>query len=262
MTKILLMGRKQIAANVLEYLHQHESYELVGVLTDNHLHGSITTAKANELGVKIYEFNQAVVAIRNKELIFDLGLSVLYWRKLTKEFYESPKFGAINFHPAPLPQYKGTAGYNLAILNDLVEWGITAHYIDKEIDAGEIISVEYFYMDSKHETAQSLEKKTVQKLEGMVYQTCKEVLQNKGRLKTIPNIGGKYVSRAEMEAMKEIVEGDDIDRKIRAFWFPPYDGAYTVINGERYTLINREILAKLAPSGTTSLFAQQTNEGD
>ena len=48
-------------------------------------------------------------------------------------------------------------------------------------------------------------------------------------------------------------------KKIRAFWFPPYDGAYVEINGQKYTLINRQLLEEIAPKGSTSLFAGKTN---
>ena len=50
--------------------------------------------------------------------------------------------------------------------------------------------------------------------------------RSKTKLPTTPNIGGRYVSRDEMEATKQIHDGDNIEKKIRAFWFPPYDGAY------------------------------------
>lgn len=52
--------------------------------------------------------------------------------------------------------------------------------------------------------------------------------------------------------MKEIKNNDDIDTKIRAFWFPPYDGAYVMMNGKKYTLVNDFILSSLA-NGATSL---------
>ena len=58
-----------------------------------------------------------------------------------------------------------------------------------------------------------------------------------------------------MESMKEIKEGDDISRKIRAFWFPPYDGAYIKINNKKYTLIDDFILKELAaPSQKYTIF--------
>ena len=51
----------------------------------------------------------------------------------------------------------------------------------------------------------------------------------------------------------EDLEKEDLDLKIRAFWFPPYDGAGIVVNGKVYTLVNREILKTLQDKDTTSI---------
>ena len=59
--------------------------------------------------------------------------------------------------------------------------------------------------------------------------------------------------------MKANPRGDNIEKKIRAFWFPPYDGAYVEINGQKYTLINRQLLEEIALKDSTSLFAGKTN---
>lgn len=157
--KILFMGRKQVSANLLRFLTKQDHIEIVGVLTDSHLQGSPTTAAAQELGLPLYTFDTALEAMREGRLKYDLGLSVLYWRKLRDEFLSIPTLGTINFHPALLPEYKGTGGYNLAIMDELNEWGNTAHYVDASIDTGEIIEVDRFPIDAETETAQSLERK-------------------------------------------------------------------------------------------------------
>ena len=81
-------------------------------------------------GLRVFEFSHALESLRVGELYFDLGISILYWRKLIDEFLTIPKLGVINFHPAPLPDYKGTAGYNLAIMDELDEWAVSSHYMD------------------------------------------------------------------------------------------------------------------------------------
>ena len=152
--KILFMGRKQVSANLLRFLTKQDHIEIVGVLTDSHLQGSPTTAAAQELGLPLYTFDTALEAMREGRLKYDLGLSVLYWRKLRDEFLSIPTLGTINFHPALLPEYKGTGGYNLAIMDELDQWGNTAHYVDASIDTGEIIEVDRFPIDAETETAQ------------------------------------------------------------------------------------------------------------
>ncbi|WP_107855143.1 methionyl-tRNA formyltransferase [Neisseria weaveri] len=259
MTKILFMGRKKVSAGLLEFLSAQNNIEIVGVLTDSHLQGSPTTAAAKRLGLPLYTFDTALEAMREGRLKYDLGLSILYWRKLRDEFLTVPSRGTINFHPAILPEYKGTGGYNLAILDGLSEWGISAHYIDDSIDTGDLIEVVRFPMNPDTETAQSLESRSMSVLDEFAKRLIMQAVNSGAKLPTYPNVGGTYTSRAEMEAMKEIRPGDDVDRKVRAFWFPPYDGAYIEIDGKKFTLVNRRILEAVAPKDSTSLFAGQAD---
>ena len=258
MIKVLFMGRKQVSADLLKEIHGFKGVQIVGVLTDSHLQGSPTREVATELGLKVYTFESALSEMKLGRLVFDLGLSVLYWRKLKDEFLTLPSKGVINFHPALLPEYKGTGGYNLAILEWLSEWGVSAHYVDEGIDTGDIIKINKFSINTESETVVSLEKKSMDVLQKMALEVFKNAMSSIDILKTIPNVGGRYVSRLEMENMKKVVDGEDIPRKIRAFWFPPYDGAYIEVAGEKFTLVNRQILEGLTPSGTTSLFAESS----
>lgn len=258
-TKILFMGRKSVAASCLRYLVSRPDVEVVGVMTDSHLLTSPTSDLAIELGLKLYDFDSALEDLKNGGLKFDLGISMLYWRRLRDEFLLVPSLGLINFHPAPLPEYKGTAGYNLAILEGRSDWATTAHYIDASIDTGNIIEVKYFEIDSKCETAQSIERKCQSMLMSQFIRVVDRALASPKLLDSTPNVGGKYVSRAEMEALKEVKDGDDVATKIRAFWFPPYDGAYIFLNGIKCTLIDRFILNQLSDVASSSLFTKESN---
>jgi len=254
MMRVLFLGRKPVAAEALIHLMDQKAFEVVGVLTDSHLAVSPTADVARSLNLPIYSFSDALSAMKKGELEFDLGFSVLYWRKLRDEFLTIPSLGIINFHPAPLPEYKGTAGYNLAILEQLEEWAITAHYIDENIDTGDIIEIASFPIDAERETALTLERKSQDVLLNLLKKVAKQVVDTNGQLPTIPNIGGRYISREEMEAMKEVKPGDDVSRKIRAFWFPPYDGAYLMVGGVKCTLIDNFILEQLAGPNGSNMF--------
>tara|TARA_Y100000401_G_scaffold18184_1_gene12325 strand:+ start:302 stop:1096 length:795 start_codon:yes stop_codon:yes gene_type:complete len=259
--KLLFMGRKQVAADCLEWLVKLDEsmdspmFEIAGVLTDDHLPVSPTKDVAIRNNIKIYNFDSAMSAMKEGALDYDIGVSMLYWRKLKDLFLSVPKLGNINFHPAPLPDYKGTAGYNIAILEGLKQWAATAHYVDENIDTGEIVEVSKFDFNPDKDTAQTLEKATQPILFNLFRDVLCAALTQDTKLKTIKNQGGRYISRKEMESMKEIKEGDDISRKIRAFWFPPYDGAYIKINNKKYTLIDDFILKELAaPSQKYTIF--------
>lgn len=257
MISVLFMGRKKVSVRCLQYLLQRPDVRVAGVLTDSHLAVSVTADLARAHGLPLYTYETATAAIRKGDLDFDLGLSMLYWRKFKEELLAHPSRGIVNFHPAPLPQYKGVGGYNLAVLNSLTEWACTAHYVDMSIDTGPIIADEVFPIDPDTETAQSLERTSQDVLFRLFTSVVDQICATKGNLVTRPNGPGLYLSRPELEAMKKVdLAADDIDRKVRAFWFPPYDGAYVEVKGKRFTLVNRTLLDALADPDSSSLFSQ------
>ena len=76
-----------------------------------------------------------------KEINADLFVVVAF-RMLPKEVWAMPKRGTINLHAALLPDYRGAAPINHAIINGETETGITTFYIDEQIDTGKIIMQE------------------------------------------------------------------------------------------------------------------------
>ena len=239
-TRVLFLGRKNYSAGLLEWFLEN-GFEVVGVVTDEHVSGSPTAVTAKELGLRIFNFDDAIRATLAGELHFDLGVCYVYWKKLPIELTSHPQFGFINFHPAPLPHLKGTGGYNIAILEAHSRYGVTAHYMDASIDTGPIIEVRWFDINSHEHTAASLERLS----HSVMVELAKDLLSRVRVEKILPSnyqSGGRYISRSEMESLKLIVPGDDVDKKIRAFWYPPYDGAIIEIGGKYYTVINRDIL--------------------
>lgn len=72
---------------------------------------------------------------------FDLGVSYCYPRKITEPLLSTPKKGFVNYHPAPLPKYKGPTELDEAIKNKEMHWGVTVHYMDENYDTGPIIKI-------------------------------------------------------------------------------------------------------------------------
>lgn len=71
----------------------------------------------------------------------DLGISYCFPKIIKEPYLSSPKFGFINFHPGPLPKYKGPNEYEMAIENKEINWGVSAHYMNEKIDDGELIKI-------------------------------------------------------------------------------------------------------------------------
>lgn len=255
MTKVLFMGRKPVAARCLEQILTRPDVHVVAVLTDNHLEVSPTSEVARKNNIPLLRFEEALEACERGTLSFDFGISMLYWRKLKGALLSKAPRGIVNFHPAPLPDYKGVGGYNLAILDGLNEWACTAHYVDEEIDTGKIIMIDRFPIDPETETARTLEAKSQTALWDLFTTVFDQLVQSGDRLPTSPNKGGRYLNRIELEEMKRIdLQKDDIARKARAFWFPPYEGAFIEIKGQKFTVVDRSILESLADPSSSSLF--------
>jgi len=257
MTKLLFMGRKKVASRLLRYFFQIKNIDIVGVLTEDCLYGSDIEKVANELNIPLFTYDKAIKLIKSGELFYELGVSILYWKRLKDELLYTPRKGVINFHPAPLPEYKGTGGYNLAILESKTSWAVTAHYMNDGIDTGRIIECKEFPIDLESETVASLEKKSMIEIEEIAKIIIKRAVNEESYLPSVENKGGRYISRSEMESLKEVVLGDDVDRKIRAFWYPPYNGAFIEFNNKKYTLINQEILDDIALPNFDDIFLKK-----
>ncbi|MCT1904358.1 methionyl-tRNA formyltransferase [Oceanobacillus sojae] len=251
--KIIFMGRKKYAAELIEWTLS-QGVEIAAVVTDSHFPNSPTAQKASELRIPVLSMEEAENILYEPDHQIDLIVSYLFWKKIKEPLISGPSFGCINFHPALLPDWRGTAGYNMAILNKLPKWGATAHYVDSEIDTGNIIRTFKFNFDYRMETAASLEKKT-QEIQVELYKSVLLDVISQGRLDSVKQDvhQGRYITRVEMEEMKEIdLIKDDIDLKIRAFWFPPYNGAFIEVEGKKYTLINDFILKQLMNKDSTA----------
>ncbi len=239
---IIFLGEGPDAQEMLEWTYNSigNTSRIIGVSGDDSVQ-----KYANSVHIQVYSLKEIQSKCQNSMHV-DLVLSFLYGKIIKKELIRCTTYGCINFHPAPLPDYKGRAGCSFAILDHLSQWGCTAHFIDEGIDTGPIIDVKKFAFDWRMETGYSLKKKTTRVLKELFKETVSTILQNKRINSYCQQMGvGKYISKDDMLAAMEIHEGDDIDAKIQAFWYPPHDGAYLLLNGTKYTLINRVVLEQL-----------------
>lgn len=89
------------------------------------------------------------------DTLFDLGVSYCYPKKIPNELLIIPKLGFINYHPGPLPKYKGPNEYDEAIKNKETHWGVTVHDMTEEYDSGNIRKILKFNL---HEPPNSVEE--------------------------------------------------------------------------------------------------------
>jgi methionyl-tRNA formyltransferase len=175
----------------------------------------------------------------------DLVVSFLFWNLIREPLLSLGRIGCLNFHPAPLPDYRGVGGYNVAILEGLASWGVSCHFVDQGFDTGDLVEVERFEIDPDAATAYSLDVRTQEHLVGLFERVMDRALAGEPLPRT-PQGDGRYVTRAEFEALRVVRPGDDLERKLRAFWYPPWPGAVLEVDGRRLTLVDERLLADVA----------------
>jgi methionyl-tRNA formyltransferase len=145
----------------------------------------------------------------------DVLISIMYDKLIPEDFIKSHK--CYNFHPGVLPWYRGAGAYSWAIINGEFETGVTLHEIDKDIDHGNVISIERFPI-SKKDTAETLFRKA----EETIFELFKyslSILATKDIITTIQE-EGKIYYRKDLEKAK------DLTRYVRAFTFEGKDNCF------------------------------------
>jgi methionyl-tRNA formyltransferase len=171
-------------------------------------------------------------------------VSFLFWKRIREPLISGPRIGCLNFHPAPLPDIRGLGGYNVAIAEGMPEWGVSAHFVDEDFDTGDLVAVERFPI-AADETAFSLDVKSQERLYEVFTGVMDRALRGE-ELPRTPQGDGRYVSREEFEQLRRIRPGDNVERKVRALWYPPHLGATVEVDGRELTVVDERLLRELA----------------
>jgi methionyl-tRNA formyltransferase len=177
----------------------------------------------------------------------DLVVSFLFWKRILPPLITLPRIGCLNFHPAPLPDLRGLGGLNVAILEGHTDYGVSVHFVAESFDTGDLVRVEHFPIDPARETAWSLDLKSQQHLLELFRWTIDRSLTGED-LPRAPQGEGRYVNREEFERLRLVHPGDSLEqtnRRIRAYWYPPFEGAVLELDGRRYTLVDDPLLEEL-----------------
>lgn len=147
--RIVYMGTPEFAVESLKRLVEG-GYQVVGVITmpDKPMgrHGSVLQPSP----VKQYAVSQGLKVLqpeklKNEEFLEELKALkadlqiVVAFRMLPEVVWNMPRLGTFNLHASLLPQYRGAAPINWAVINGETETGITTFFLKHEIDTGEII---------------------------------------------------------------------------------------------------------------------------
>ena len=149
--RVVFMGTPDIAATCLKKVLA-DGFHVVGVYTQPDrpkgrgmkLVASPVKDVAVAAGIPVFQpenFREDASVEALRALQPDICAVVAYGRILPQKVLDVPKYGCINIHASLLPKYRGSAPYQWAVLDGLTETGVTAMYLTREMDAGDIIDV-------------------------------------------------------------------------------------------------------------------------
>jgi methionyl-tRNA formyltransferase len=236
---------KRSAARALEWL-VGEGAEVVAVVAgepDEFTHDEQRVdAVARRHGLTLVSYEELSASPPDD---VDLVISFLFWKRIREPVLSLGRSGCLNFHPAPLPDIRGLGGYNIAVLDAMSEWGVSCHFVDAEFDTGDLVEVERFPIDPDTATALSVDIDSQAHMFGLFGRVMRRVLAGE-ELPRTPQGPGRYVGREEFESLRRVRPGDDVERKLRAFWYPPYPGAVIEVDGNDLTLVGDRLLTEVA----------------
>ncbi|MCW4467414.1 methionyl-tRNA formyltransferase [Flavobacterium sp. MFBS3-15] len=146
--RIVFMGTPEFAVGILDTIYQH-NYDIAGVITAPDKPAG-RGQKVKYSAVKEYALEKRLTILQPTNLKDEAFLAelkslnanlqvVVAFRMLPEAVWKMPKLGTFNLHASLLPQYRGAAPINWAIINGEQHTGVTTFFIDEKIDTGAMI---------------------------------------------------------------------------------------------------------------------------
>ena len=248
-TRIVYMGTPEFAVAPLDALIR-SGYDIVGVVTVADK-ASGRGLKINESAVKKYavEHNIPVlqpVSLKDPEFLSALKawkpdlFVVVAFRMLPKVVWEIPPMGTFNLHAALLPQYRGAAPINWAVINGDKATGVTTFMIDDGMDTGKIMYREQCLIGTD-ETVGEVHDKLMDLGSKLVVQTVEAIVEGNVEMRVQRSfIQGSEILRPAPKLTRELCHIDwngktkHIYNLIRGL--SPYPAAFTELQKDDKTL--------------------------
>ena len=242
--RIVFMGTPEFAVASLAALYE-ASFNVVGVVTTTDKKAG-RGKKIKMAAVKTYALEKGIpvltpLKLKDPEFLdalraweADLQIVVAF-RMLPEIVWKAPRLGTFNLHSSLLPQYRGAAPINHAIMNGEKESGVTTFFLDKEIDTGRIIAQKKCRI-SFTDNAEDLHDRLMSLGAKLVLETVDAI--SNGALKTQPqsDLPGIENLKKAPKIFKEDgvlnwhLNAETIYNKIRAL--SPYPAAWSILHDE------------------------------
>ena len=266
--RIIYMGTPDFAVAGLKLLVENE-YKIVGVITMPDKPAG-RGRKINESAVKKYAKENKLNILQPeklknpeflkelKELKADLQIVVAF-RMLPEIVWSMPRMGTFNLHASLLPQYRGAAPINWAIINGEKKTGVTTFILDKEIDTGKILFQEKVSI-GENDNMEDVHDRLMNLGADLILKTVEAIAEN--NLKPIPQnqIHTKIYLKPAPKIFKEdckidwSLPAEKVRNLIRGL--SPYPAAWTEILNSQGKIFSMKIFS--AEIGETTKLASGT----
>ena len=246
--RIVFMGTPEFAVETLQALVEHQ-YNVVAVVTQPDKpvgrHGSVLQPSA----VKQYALEKGLPVLQPEKMkdpafvealrSYQANLQVVVaFRMLPEVVWAMPEYGTFNVHAALLPQYRGAAPINWAIINGETQTGVTTFFLDHDIDTGRIIEQRTFDIPDTAD-AEFVYDGLMQLSAGIALSTIEKIVAADGHPATVSQDEGSSLltpPSSLKSAPKLFKENCQIDwgqpaKRVYDFvrGLSPYPGAWTML---------------------------------
>lgn len=241
--RIVFMGTPEFAVETLKALVEG-GYNVVAVVTQpdkpvgrhqDTLQASPVKRYAVERGLPVLQ----PVKMKDPDFVerlrsFNADLQVVVaFRILPEVVWGMPRFGTFNVHAALLPQYRGAAPINWAVINGERQTGVTTFFLDKDIDTGRIIMQEPFEIKDDY-NVEDVYDGLMRLGSDIALKTVNKIIEGDGKVESMPQ-DGMMATGAELHDAPKIfkatceIDWNDTADNIRNFirGLSPCPGAWT-----------------------------------
>lgn len=266
--RIVFMGTPEFAVPSLEILLHHH-YDVVGVITapdksmGRGLKMGISPVKAAAL-----KHNLVVMQPTNlKDPVFldqlrSLNANtqvVVAFRMLPEVIWAMPEYGTFNLHASLLPNYRGAAPINWAIIHGEEQTGVTTFFLEKEIDTGHIIFQEKEVI-SPEDNAGTLYHRLMEKGAQLVLKTVQAIAEGNG-------VGVPQSSSNDLKIAPKLfretcqINWNQPVRKVHDFvrGLAPYPAAWFLLQGKNCKVYKTHIVNEAIPLDVLQLGDYKTD---
>lgn len=163
---------------------------------------------------------------------------VVAFRMLPEVVWAMPRFGTFNVHAALLPQYRGAAPINWAVINGEKQTGVTTFFLDHDIDTGRIIMQEPFEIKDEY-NVENVYNGLMKLGAGIALKTIDKIIEGDGHVDSLPQedmipVGQELHNAPKIFKETCLIDWNATAKRVHDFvrGLSPYPGAWTNMTGQ------------------------------